>query len=191
MIRNGRDNNIPKAVSDQLLNETTQAITNSKIRGMGTLILMNGLSDSELSTSAHLQQLSSENFAQTQNSAAELEKRGFKVEPIAYMKDSGMVSEILVTKNDSLKIPSWVKNSVKMWSTGQIDDSEFIKEIQYLIQKGIITTLTVEPNPTSSQQIPSWIKTNAEQWISGQSSNDEFVISVIQNLESIGIIKPN
>src|SRR5581483_3439751 len=40
------------------------------------------------------------------------------------------------------QIPSWIKNNAKWWSQGQIDDSEFVKGIQYLVQTGVIHTKT-------------------------------------------------
>lgn len=35
-------------------------------------------------------------------------------------------------------IPSWIKNTAKFWSNGDIGDSEFIAAIQYLIQNNIL-----------------------------------------------------
>ena len=36
------------------------------------------------------------------------------------------------------KIPDWIKNNAKWWSEGQITDDDFVKGIQYLVEKGII-----------------------------------------------------
>jgi len=35
-------------------------------------------------------------------------------------------------------IPDWIKNNAGWWATDQIDDSAFLKGIQYLVQNGII-----------------------------------------------------
>src|SRR6185312_2167506 len=35
-------------------------------------------------------------------------------------------------------IPSWIKNNAKMWSDGQITDSEFVQGIKYLIENKIM-----------------------------------------------------
>ncbi len=35
-------------------------------------------------------------------------------------------------------IPAWIKNNAGWWATDQIDDSAFLKGIQYLVQNGII-----------------------------------------------------
>ena len=36
------------------------------------------------------------------------------------------------------KVPDWIKNNAKWWSEGQITDDDFVKGIQYLVEKGII-----------------------------------------------------
>jgi len=39
---------------------------------------------------------------------------------------------------DQIAIPDWIKNNAGWWATDQIDDSAFLKGIQYLVQNGII-----------------------------------------------------
>jgi len=39
---------------------------------------------------------------------------------------------------DQTSIPDWIKNNAGWWATDQIDDSAFLKGIQYLVQNGII-----------------------------------------------------
>ena len=41
-------------------------------------------------------------------------------------------------QSDSQMVPTWIKNNAGWWATDQIDDSSFLKGIQYLIQEGII-----------------------------------------------------
>jgi type VI protein secretion system component Hcp len=36
------------------------------------------------------------------------------------------------------KVPEWIKNNAKWWSEGSITDDDFVKGIQYLVEKGII-----------------------------------------------------
>lgn len=36
------------------------------------------------------------------------------------------------------KTPDWVKNNAKWWADGQISDQDFVKGIQFLVEKGII-----------------------------------------------------
>ena len=86
-------------------------------------------------------------------------------------------------------IPSWVKTTAGWWSKGQVGDQDFVKGIQYLIQKGIMQIPTqTNTNPSSgTQQIPSWVKTTAGWWSSGQVGDQDFVKG-IQWLVSNGII---
>jgi len=39
---------------------------------------------------------------------------------------------------EQIAIPDWIKNNAGWWATDQIDDSAFLKGIQYLVQNGII-----------------------------------------------------
>ena len=36
------------------------------------------------------------------------------------------------------KIPSWVKQNAKWWGDGAIDEDDFVKGLEYMIEKGII-----------------------------------------------------
>ncbi|SRR5579885_42582 len=103
-----------------------------------------------------------------------------------------VISTILIQNShaDSTQIPSWIKNNAKWWSQGQVDDSDFIKGIQYLIQKGIMRIpAQANSNITSTlQHIPSWVKTTAGWWSSGQVGDQDFVKG-IQYLVDVKIIK--
>ena len=35
-------------------------------------------------------------------------------------------------------VPAWIKNNAGWWAEGQIDDSSFVKGIQFLVKVGII-----------------------------------------------------
>jgi hypothetical protein len=87
-----------------------------------------------------------------------------------------------------ISIPSWVKSTSKWWSQGQIQDSEFIKGIQYMISSGVMQIPHDSSVIVSSQPIPGWIKHGAGWWADGQISDDEFVKG-IQWLISNGIIQ--
>lgn len=39
---------------------------------------------------------------------------------------------------DGSSIPSWIKNSAKWWSEGQITESDYISALQYLVNQGIL-----------------------------------------------------
>jgi hypothetical protein len=85
-------------------------------------------------------------------------------------------------------IPTWIKNNAKWWSDGQIDDSDFVKGIQYLIKSKVMIIPQTESSASqSSQQIPAWIKNNAGWWAGGKISDNDFVLG-IQYLIRNGII---
>lgn len=107
---------------------------------------------------------------------------------VAYLTpESGAPSSNVTQYN---KIPSWIKNNAKWWAQGQIDDSTFLKGVQYLLQQDIVSVQqnTSSLSTNSTQQIPSWIKNNAKWWAEGQISDDEF-LKGIQYLVSNGIIR--
>ena len=61
---------------------------------------------------------------------------------IEYMRQNGIKHIPNLTPNTSgvseTKVPDWIKNNAKWWSEGQITDDDFVKGIQYLVEKGII-----------------------------------------------------
>ena len=96
----------------------------------------------------------------------------------------GAISEI---NAETSTIPNWIRNNAKWWYQNQIQDSDFSKGIQYLIEhKIMIIPPTGEKTPHESK-IPSWIKRNAGLWANKTISDNEFV-SGIQYLISSGII---
>jgi len=85
-------------------------------------------------------------------------------------------------------VPDWIKNNAGWWATDQIDDSSFLKGIQYLIQEGIMVIPPTEAlGSSSSQEIPDWVKNNAGWWANDKISEVEFV-NAITYLIKIGII---
>jgi len=86
-----------------------------------------------------------------------------------------------------IEIPSWVRNNAGWWSTGQIQDSDFVSGIEFLITEDIILIPITQSSQGTSQEIPSWIKNNAGWWADGLIEDIEFV-SGIQYLISNGIM---
>lgn len=88
------------------------------------------------------------------------------------------------------KIPSWIRDNAGWWSKGQVDDTDFIKGIQYLIEQRImmIPHQNQSDSPGSMQKIPVWIKSNAGWWSQGKISDEEFVKGM-QYLIANGIIE--
>ena len=100
-----------------------------------------------------------------------------------------MSSLLTQSYSDTIEIPSWIKSNAKWWADGQINDSDFVQGIQYLIKQGIIIIpKTSADSSSSAQQIPSWVKNNAGWWAGGKISDNDFVQG-IQYLIKINIIK--
>ncbi|MBS3922272.1 MAG: hypothetical protein KGZ37_03890 [Nitrosarchaeum sp.] len=86
-------------------------------------------------------------------------------------------------------IPSWIKQNAKWWSSGTINDRDFIIGIQYLVQKDIIKVSQVrESTGIFTQEIPSWVRNNAQWWSEDKITEIDF-IKGIEHLVKIGIIK--
>lgn len=41
--------------------------------------------------------------------------------------------------SETIIIPQWIKNNAGLWAAGQITDSDFVSEIEYLVNHKIIT----------------------------------------------------
>jgi len=87
-----------------------------------------------------------------------------------------------------LQIPEWIKNNVKWWADGQIDDSAFVSGIEFLISEEIIDVPITQKTVSATDEIPSWIRTNAEWWADGVISDSDFVKG-IEYLVNSGIIQ--
>ncbi|MGB9125752.1 MAG: hypothetical protein WA833_09540 [Nitrosotalea sp.] len=93
---------------------------------------------------------------------------------------------ILQINAEQLVIPHWIKNNAKWWYQNQIQDSDFIKGIQYLMENKIMI-IPPSANGATQNKIPSWVKNDAGWWANGTISDNDFV-SGIQYLVSSGII---
>ncbi len=90
---------------------------------------------------------------------------------------------------DETLVPSWIKNIAMLWSKNKIQDSDFVKAIQYLIEQGIIKVPQIQTT-NSQSNIPSWIKATAGWWSDGMITDNDFV-NAIQYLVQVNIIKIN
>ena len=91
--------------------------------------------------------------------------------------------------SSSLNIPNWIKNNAGWWANDQIEDSDFVSGIQFLINQGIMKIPATTPGSgTGTDEIPNWIKNNAGWWANDQISDNDFV-SGIQYLIENGIMK--
>ena len=87
-------------------------------------------------------------------------------------------------------IPEWVKPIAKWWSEGNIDDSEFISALLYLIENKTIQIPPVEIQSNSEDKIPEWVKNNAREWAYDKIDDIAFV-SGIQHMIEYGLITVN
>ncbi|WP_179369285.1 polysaccharide deacetylase family protein [Candidatus Nitrosotenuis sp. DW1] len=91
-----------------------------------------------------------------------------------------------ILENKSLVIPDTAKDNAGSWSKGQMSDSDFMKELKYLVEQKILQI----PNSQISgeQKIPPWVKNTAGWWAEGKIGNADFVKG-IQYLMEYGIIR--
>ncbi len=97
-------------------------------------------------------------------------------------------SNAMKNMKSNVSIPKWVKTTAKMWSQGDVQDSEFTNAIQYLISNGIMQIPHQTSGSSSSQTIPTWLKHSTSMWADGQTTDNEFVQS-IQWLITKGIVQ--
>ena len=96
-----------------------------------------------------------------------------------------------VTHEEVITVPTWIKNNARWWSDGLIDDSSFVKGIQFLIQEGLMEIPVTEQNAVNqNNKIPDWVKNNARWWSDGLISERDFVKG-IEFLANQGTIKVN
>ena len=91
-----------------------------------------------------------------------------------------------------IEIPNWVKKNAMWWSDGQINDPDFAKGIEYLVQENIISVSTaeelVDEEDAKLTSIPIWVRNNAAWWSEGHLTDVEFA-NGIKFLMASGLIK--
>lgn len=93
-------------------------------------------------------------------------------------------------KIEIIKIPNWVRPIAKWWSDGQIEDSEFVSALLFMMENKIIQIPSVETKSETGDKIPDWIRDNAAWWSENEISDKDFV-SGIQYMMEKGIITIN
>jgi len=113
-----------------------------------------------------------------------IEKVITKYPYIATEKPKGLEKVYVTT------IPEWVKPIAKWWSVGNINDSEFISALLYLIENKTIQIPPVEIQSIPEDEIPEWIKNDAEVWADDKIDDNVFGLS-IQHMIEYGLITVN
>jgi len=85
------------------------------------------------------------------------------------------------------QVPEWVKNTSGWWADGLIEDKDFLKGIEFLINEEIIQIGEVSTKGGQSGGIPDWVKNNAKWWHEGKINDSDF-INGIKFLAENGII---
>ena len=115
---------------------------------------------------------------------------------ILYLVIGLSTSPIIISSSwaEESVIPSWIKNNAGWWASGMITEDEFLKGIEYLINKNIIlidSTIDEKayiPTDTSStKRVPDWVKNNADWW-AGDLIGDSDFLNGIKYLINKGII---
>ena len=84
-------------------------------------------------------------------------------------------------------IPDLMRDKANWWLTNQSSDREFLEDIDYLIEKQIISVSETNIVTESQQHIPSWVKISVEWWYEGKISDNDF-LNMIENLVKRKII---
>ena len=84
-------------------------------------------------------------------------------------------------------VPAWVKNTAGWWANDQIEDSDFLTAIQFLIKNKIITVNSVEGPQNLAQGIPTWVKNTAGWWANDQIEDSDF-LTAMQFLIKNGLV---
>lgn len=90
-------------------------------------------------------------------------------------KNIKIVGLTSIPNSFGIDVPEWIKNNAGWWAQDQIGDSDFVKGIEYLVNKKIIRVTQITAEPQGDKSIPSWIKNNAGWWAKGQISDRDFV----------------
>jgi len=100
-----------------------------------------------------------------------------------------LVSEESTMNTVLTEIPVWIKSNALWWNQKQIDDSDFVAGIKYLIEK---TMIEVDQNNLSNslttKEIPVWISDVAGMWADDSITDEEF-INNMQWLINNGILE--
>jgi len=99
-----------------------------------------------------------------------------------------MVIDRKTSTSNEISLPDWIRNDVDWWSTGEISDLEFLKDIDYLFKKQIISTPSRDVIDESQWQIPTWVK-NPAGWLLDEKISDNEFLNMIENLVKRKIIR--
>ncbi len=85
-------------------------------------------------------------------------------------------------------VPAQIKETARMWASGQLQDSNFASAIEQLIQNDVIQNESVSAASPGNNPIPDWVKNNARWWSDGLITENDFLFG-IEELLRRGIIE--
>jgi len=129
--------------------------------------------------------LKNKDLAQQEVKSQNFEFEQFPIEKVTITGNLNQQSQI--TDEATNDIPQWIKNNAEWWSKNQIEDSDFILGLEFLIKQGVITVSATDQSQ-QSENIPEWVRNTAGWWSEGQISDDDFIQS-IQWLINNGFIR--
>ncbi len=88
---------------------------------------------------------------------------------------------------EDILIPDWIRDNANWWSINQITDTEFLENIDYLIEKQIVSVPEDYVDTESQNYIPSWVKIPVSWWVEEKTSDYEF-LNMIENFVKRKII---
>ena len=126
--------------------------------------------------------------------------RSIPLETASFTINVGQVS----VPSAETTIPAWIKNNAGWWAESQINYTDFVKGIEYMIKEKIMIIPDLPEQDTQKMElkdqkhamglerdenlVPNWVKNTASWWADGLISDDDFV-SGIKYLVEQGIIK--
>jgi len=108
--------------------------------------------------------------------------------PSKVAETSFQFSTKFISKESALVIPEWIKNVGEYWCNGDLDDTEFVNAVQYLIKKEIIELENEKSKVLISNEVPEWVKNNACWWSDDKISDIDFIFG-LEYLVNIGTIR--
>src|SRR2546426_5539278 len=104
-----------------------------------------------------------------------------------------IVSLSVDTSAEQYSIPSWIKDTAKLWGDDKIGDSNFKQGLQWLIENKIMTIPEGKAySGSNNQQIPIWVRNDAKWWADDQIGDSDFVrgMQYLIQIRTINIQSP-
>ena len=104
-------------------------------------------------------------------------------------------AEFTLLDSGRIVIPSWIKDTTRLWTADRIGDETYASSIGYLIRSGIIDigagaeadAAGADGEDGSPVSIPAWVKQGAQWWVDGMIDDDAYGAS-LQYLLRAGVI---